>query len=323
MLTVLLDRGALDLGDLDFATLERAHPPWRSYDATAPTDTAARIANADIVISNKVWLGDAEMAAAPGLRLICVCATGTNNVDLAAAHRRGIAVCNVRGYATPAVVQHTYALMLALATRLPDYQQAVRQGRWSQSNQFCLLDYPISELSGKTLGIVGYGVLGRGVATVGQALGMKVSIAQLPHRPARMDSRPLRVPWDLFLSQVDVLSLHCPLTAQTHHLIDASTLARMKQGALLINTARGGLIDETALVAALSNGHLGGAGLDVLSLEPPPTDHPLLASDIPRLIITPHIAWGSRESRQRLVDEVVRNIAAFEAGEVRNGVGES
>lgn len=315
---VFVDRDSVDRGDLDCSPLTRTLSEWRMYDTTDPVPVRKRIAGAAVVVSNKVVLDDELLGEAQGLRLVCVAATGTNNVDLDAAGRLGIPVCNARGYATPAVVQHVFALILALMTRLEDYRQAVADGRWQRSDYFCLLDFPIRELAGRRLGVVGYGELGRAVARVAEAFGMEVLVAQRPGMP---DDRPDRMPLRELLPGVDVLSLHCPLTPDTHGLIGPDELALMRSDALLINTARGGIVDERALVAALREGTLGGAGVDVLTREPPVNGNPLLSTDIPNLILTPHIAWASRESRQRLVDEVGRNIEAFLAGEPRNLVG--
>lgn len=311
---VFLDTQSVDVGDLDRGRLLDTLPTWRFFPATGSALTARRIQHADVVVSNKVVLDRDILREAKRLKLVCVAATGTNNVDLAAARELGIPVCNVRDYGTPSVAQHVFTLVLALATRLFDYRAAVRAGRWAQAEQFCLLDYPIAELAGKTLGIVGYGVLGQAVAKLGEAFGMKVLIAAR----AAGDTRPGRVPLTELLPQVDVLSLHCPLTEQTRGLIGATELALMKPTALLINTARGGLVDEVALADALHQGRLGGAGFDVLTQEPPREGNPLLAADIPNLIVTPHIAWASRESRQRLLDQVADNIRAFAAGGPRN-----
>ncbi len=315
---VFVDRDSVDRGDLDFSPLTRTLSEWRMYDTTDHVPIRTRIAGAAVVVSNKVVLDDELLGEAQGLRLVCVAATGTNNVDLDAANFLGIPVCNARGYATPAVVQHVFALILALMTRLEDYRQAVADGRWQRSDYFCLLDFPIRELAGRRLGVVGYGELGRAVARVAEAFGMEVLVAQRPGMP---DDRPDRMPLRELLPGVDVLSLHCPLTPDTHGLIGPDELALMRSDALLINTARGGIVDERALVAALREGTLGGAGVDVLTREPPVNGNPLLSSDIPNLVLTPHIAWASRESRQRLVDEVGRNIEAFLAGEQRNLVG--
>ena len=310
-----LDTDTIDRGDLELTPLsELAGIQWELYGTTAADSTANRIRDCDIVVSNKVMLGRAALAAAARLQLIVIAATGTNNVDLEVARERHIPVCNVRGYGTPSVVQHVYALILALTTRLPDYLQAIAAGRWQQHPHFCLLDFPIRELAGKKLGIVGYGTLGRGVADAAGAFGLEVLLAQRPGGPPQ----PGRLPLAQLLREVDILSLHCPLNDHTRNLIGAVELATMKSDALLINTARGGIVDEQALAAALRAGRLGGAGIDVLSDEPPRHGNPLLAADIPNLIVTPHIAWASRESRQRVVNIVADNVAAFLAGRPRN-----
>lgn len=310
---VFLDRDSLDCGDLDFGGLDRILPDLRYYPATGADQVAERVADVEVIISNKVALDAKTIRQAPRLRLICVAATGVNNVDLDAAAQAGVTVCNCRGYGTASVVQHVFALLLALYTRLPDYRQAVREGRWQQARQFCLLDYPIRELADKTLGIIGYGELGQGVARVAEAFGMQVLLGQ---RPGTVEPEEAgRVPLPILLPQVDVLSLHCPLTPETRGLIGAWELALMKRDAVLINTARGGLVDEAMLAQALRQGALGGAGVDVLSLEPPAEGNPLLAADIPNLIVTPHSAWGSRESRQRLVGQLADNIQAYLSGD--------
>jgi glycerate dehydrogenase len=312
MLGSFLDKDSLDCGDLDFSVLDTALPELTYYPATSLDQVAERIAQAEVVISNKVMLNAAAIQQAPRLRLICIAATGVNNVDLAAAEAAGITVCNCRGYGTPAVVQHVFALLLALYTRLPDYHQAVRAGRWQQASQFCLLDYPIRELADKTLGIVGYGELGRGVARVAEAFGMRILLAQ---RPGTVEPEEGRIPLPVLLPQVDVLSLHCPLTPETRGLIGAWELALMRRDAILLNTARGGLVDEAVLADALRKGALGGAGIDVLSLEPPTAGNPLLAPDIPNLIVTPHSAWGSRESRQRMLGQLAENVREYRLGQ--------
>jgi glycerate dehydrogenase len=314
---VFLDRNTVDRGDLDTTAIRRALPEWRWFDTGDPTPIPERVAGAQVVVSNKVVLDSGLLARAQGLRLICVAATGTNNVDLAAARAQGIAVSNVRAYATPAVVQHVFSLLLALSTRLLDYHKAVREGAWQQAPFFCLLDFPIRELRGRTLGIVGLGELGRAVAGVAEAFGMEVLVALRPGSPPE----PGRVPLDALLPQVDVLSLHCPLTPETRGLIGERELALMKRDAILINTARGGIVDEAALAGALRSGRLGGAGVDVLSVEPPAHGNVLLEPGIPNLLVTPHVAWASRESRQRLLDQVALNIASFVQGTPRNLVG--
>lgn len=316
MYGVFLDHASLDLGDLDLTPLQAVVTGLDHYPITATAQVAERIRHAEIVIVNKVVVDAAAIAAATRLRLICVTATGTNNIDLTAAARHGITVCNTRGYGTPSLAQHVMALILTLTTRLDDYRAAARDGRWQHSSQFCVL-FPHRELAGKTLGIVGYGDLGRGVAHLAQAFGMRVLLAQ---RPGSSDPHPDRLPLTELLPQVDVLSLHCPLTPATRGLIGARELALLKPAALLINTARGGIVDEPALAEALRAGRLGGAGVDVLSEEPPRQGNPLLADDIPRLIVTPHSAWGSVEARQRIVVQTAENIHAFQAGQPRRVV---
>lgn len=309
----VLDIESLDRGDLDLKAL-RALLSWRFYDATSPETLEARLAEVEIAVTNKVVIDAAAMAQAPRLRLICVAATGYNNVDIEAARKRGIAVCNVRDYATPSVVEHVFALILALSRRLLPYRDLIRAGAWQRSRQFSLLDHPIGELSGKTLGIIGHGTLGSAVARTAQAFGMQVVIAE--HRGA--EPRPGRTAFETVLREADVLSLHCPLTEATRGLIDRNALSLMKPTALLINTARGGIVEESALAQALREERLGGAGIDVLSTEPPVQGNPLLDASLPRLILTPHIAWASRESRQRLVDQLTQNIQAFLAGKPQN-----
>ncbi|MCK9813312.1 2-hydroxyacid dehydrogenase [Pseudomonas sp. MAFF 302046] len=304
---VFLDHPSLDLGDLDMTPLRETFSELELCAQTAPEQVIERLQGAQVAISNKVLLDARTLAACPDLRLILVAATGTNNIDLAAARAQGISVSNCQGYGTPSVAQHTLMLLLNLATRLRDYQDAVGAGRWQQAKQFCLLDYPIIELEGKTLGLLGHGELGSAVARLAEAFGMRVLLGQIPGRPARAD----RLPLDELLPQVDALTLHCPLNEHTRHMIGARELALLKPSALVVNTARGGLIDEQALADTLRSGHLGGAATDVLSVEPPSAGNPLLANDIPRLIVTPHNAWGSREARQRIVGQLAENARAF------------
>lgn len=313
---VFLDHSSLDLGDLDLSDLRDSFTRFDVHPATAPEQVVERLQGASVAISNKVLLDAAVINACPQLKLILVAATGTNNVDLQAARERGIVVSNCQGYGTPSVAQHTLALLLALATRLPDYQQAVVAGKWNQAKQFCLLDFPIVELEGKTLGLLGHGELGGAVARLAEAFGMRVLMGQLPGRPARDD----RLGLDELLPQVDALTLHCPLNDNTRNMIGAAQLALLKPGAFVVNTARGGLIDEQALADALRAGHLGGAATDVLTVEPPVNGNPLLAADIPRLIVTPHSAWGAVEARQRIVGQLTENARAFFAGAPRRVV---
>ncbi|MDO7903540.1 2-hydroxyacid dehydrogenase [Pseudomonas sp. K1(2024)] len=314
---VFLDHDSLDLGDLDLAVLRECFDELTLHGSTSADQVNERLGGASVAISNKVLLDAEVMAANPQLKLILVAATGTNNVDLAAARAQGITVCNCQGYGTPSVAQHTLALLLALATRLCDYHRAVQDGTWAKASQFCLLDFPIVELQGKTLGLLGHGELGGAVAKLAEAFGMRVLSGQIPGRPARAE----RLALDELLPQVDALTLHCPLNEQTRHMLGARELALLKPGALVVNTARGGLIDEQALADALRNGHLGGAATDVLSVEPPVHGNPLLAADIPRLIVTPHSAWGAVESRQRIVEQLAENAQAFFAGQPRRVVG--
>ncbi len=314
---VFLDHSSLDLGDLDMTPLERAFAELRVHDRSTSEQVIERLQGAQVAISNKVPLDAAALAACPELKLILIAATGSNNVDLTAARELGVTVCNCQGYGTPSVAQHTLMLLLALATRLPDYQRAVHQGRWQQAQQFCLLDFPIVELAGKTLGLLGHGELGGAVAKLAQAFDMRVLLGQLPGRPPRED----RLPLEELLPQVDALTLHCPLTADTRDLIGARELQLMKPGAFLINTARGGLVNEQALADALRLGHLGGAATDVLSQEPPTAGNPLLDPELPRLIVTPHSAWGSREARQRIVVQLAENAEAYFSGAPRRVVG--
>ncbi len=311
-----LDAGSLG-NELDWAPLQQSLDGWQWHYNSDHATLDARLAGQQVAVTNKVVLDAETIAAADELKLICVAATGTNNVDLEAAARHRIPVVNVTGYATAAVSQHVFALMLAHATRWTDYAAAVARGDWSRSEFFCLLDYPIEELAGLTLGIIGYGTLGQAIAGIARAFGMRVLIAERVEATA---VRKERVALTTLFERADIVSLHCPLTESTRHLIDADALARMRPNAFLINTARGPIVDETALAAALRDGRIAGAALDGLSAEPPPADHPLLAPDIPNLILTPHSAWASRGARQRVLDGAAANIQAFRAGEPINRV---
>jgi len=307
---VFLDHPSLDLGDLDLSGLQALFSELSLHQQTTHENIIERLQGAQVAISNKIALNAETLAACPELKLILVTATGTNNVDLAAARAHGVTVSNCQGYGTPSVAQHTIMLLLNLATRLNDYQRDVQAGHWQQAKQFCLLDYPIVELEGKTLGLLGHGELGGAVARLAEAFGMRVILGAIPGRPARAD----RVPLDELLAQVDALTLHCPLNEHTRDFIGARELALLKPDAFIVNTARGGLINEQALADALRSGHLGGAATDVLSVEPPVNGNPLLAGDIPRLIVTPHNAWGSREARQRIVGQLIENAEGFFSG---------
>ncbi|MHA3092604.1 2-hydroxyacid dehydrogenase [Acinetobacter brisouii] len=308
---VFLDYASLDQNDLDSTPLDAAFAELQLYDATTPEQVLPRLADADVAIVNKVVLNAESIAQLPKLKLILISATGTNNVDLKAAQAQGIVVCNCQGYGTASVAQHALTLMLALATNVVKYHQAVQQGRWQQAEQFCFLDFPIVELSGKTLGVLGYGELGQEVARLAQALGMKILVGNLPNR-----QHAGRLSLEELLPQVDVLTLHCPLNDSTKDLIAEKELALMKPSAFLINTARGGIVNEAALAHALQHGTLAGAATDVLSVEPPKQGNILLDSTIPNLIITPHSAWGSVQARQRIVQQLTENAQGFISGKI-------
>lgn len=325
---VVLDLDSLRPSDLDLSPLlgienvlaeksDSVEIQWTTYGMTSAEEVAERIAQAQIVITNKVVLDAAVLAQAPELNCVLVAATGTNNVDLEACFSRDIQVCNVRDYGAQAVAQHTMALLLALAGSLPQYDQAVREGRWSQSPFFCLFDYPVVELAGKTLGIVGYGAIGQAVARMARAFDMSIMVAEsLGAQTGRSGGDPavVRYPLERVLAQADVLSLHCPLTPETHHLIDEQALALMKPSAFLVNTGRGPLIAPRALLAALQSGGLAGAGLDVLTEEPALPDDLLVQAHLPNLIITPHMAWTSVPARQNIIDQVAASLREWLGG---------
>jgi glycerate dehydrogenase len=297
-------------GDLDPAPLRAALPDFVIHQATANEQLRERLAGRSVVVANKVEFSREIMAATPTLRLVALTATGANNVDLAAARELDVGVCNIRNYCTQSVVQHVFAGLLALTHRLREYDRALKAGAWERAEQFTMLNFQVRELAGRTLGIVGFGALGRGVAEVAKAFGMKVIIANRSGGTREAD----RMDLEALLPIVDVLTLHCPITPATRNLIGARELALMKRDAVLINTARGGLVDAAALAAALRAGRLGGAAIDVLAEEPPLGGNPLLAPDLVNLIVTPHTAWAAQESRQRAIDEVALNIRDFFAG---------
>ena len=311
MKAVFLDVESLDQHDLDLSPLTTAFDTLNLYPATSSDQVLQRVQDVDVIITNKVQISAQVMQQCPQLKLILISATGTNNVDLVQAKAQGIVVSNCQGYGTSAVAQHTLALMLALATSLLKYDYAVKQGVWNNAKQFCLLDFPIVELAGKTLGIIGYGELGQAVAKLAQAFDMRVLIATLPDRPQREGRLPLAE----LLPQVDFLTLHCPLTDSTRNLISTDEFELMKASSFLINCARGGIVDEAALAQALREGCIAGAATDVLTVEPPKDGNVLLAADIPNLIITPHSAWGSVDARQRIVQQMVENVTAFQQGQ--------
>jgi glycerate dehydrogenase len=288
---------------------------WVEYGESDETQVVDRLRDATIAICNKVALRADALAQLPKLKLIAVAATGTDNVDIDYCRAHHIAVCNTRGYAVSSLPEHALMLMLALRRNLVAYRDDVRAGRWQEAKKFCLLDHPIGDLRGTVLGIVGFGTLGQAMAQLGRAIGMEVVVAE---RKQATSIRPDRRSFAEVLRLSDVLSLHCPLTEETRDLIGAEELSRMKRDALLINTARGGLIDDHALIAALKSGKIGGAGIDVLRIEPPREGNPLLAADLPNLIVTPHNAWASKQAMQTLGDQLIETLEAFVRGEPRN-----
>jgi glycerate dehydrogenase len=311
---VFLDLRTVDRDDLDLTSLRSVVPQWTYHDWTAPSRVIDRVQDADILVTNKIRLDSTALESAHKLKLVCIAATGTNNIDLDACHDRNSTVSNVTGYATPSVVEHVYAQILNLMRRLNEYRTAIEQGRWQNADDFCLLDFPIRELKGLTLGIVGHGELGRAVAAIGKAFGMNILIAER----AGSSPRPGRIPLDDLLAISHVVSLHCPLTEKTRHLIGERELGLMRRDAILVNTARGGIVDEAALLEALRTGRIAGAAVDVLSEEPPHRGNPLLQASLPNLLVTSHIAWASINARQRLIDEIAANIRAWLDGTPRN-----
>lgn len=290
---------------------------FAAYARTAPEEVQARVADADIVITNKVKLNAETIAAAPKLRFIAAAATGYDNIDIEACKARGIVVSNIRGYAMTTVPEHVFALIFALRRSLVAYRDAVRAGRWQEAGQFCFFDYPIRDLAGSTLGIVGGGALGSEVARIAQAFGMNVLFA------GRKGEAPGegKAAFETVLARSDVITLHCPLNPQTRGLLSDAEFAAMTRRPILINTARGGLVDEAALARALDQGLIAGAGFDVATPEPPPADHPLMTlASRPNFILTPHVAWASDEAVQALADQVTDNLEAFAAGAPKNRV---
>lgn len=290
------------------------------YQTTRANETAQRLAGHTIVVTNKVGIDELILASpeARDLKLIAVAATGTDIIERKPASARGVRVCNVPGYASESVAQFTISLILELTTRAGMYSDAVKRGEWEKSPVFALLSYASVELHGKKLGIIGYGNIGRRVAEIARGFGMEILVAAHPASSAVAIND--RLPIDDLLRDADVVSLHCPLTPETKNLINRSSLSLMKPSAFLINTARGALVDEAALVDALEKNRIGGAALDVITAEPPPSDHPIIraARILDNLIVTPHTAWSAREARERLLNEVKENIAAFLRGETRN-----
>jgi len=290
---------------------------WTDYPASAPDQVAERLRDATIAITNKVPLRADDIARLPKLQMVAISATGTDNVDLEACRARGIVVANIRDYSLVSVPEHCFALMLAVRRNLRAYIADVEAGLWERSPRFCLFDHPIRDLAGSRLGIVGYGALGRQVAHIGRAFGMEIAVHS---RSPVAEAGVLSLPLEQLLATSDVVSLHLPLTGQTRNMIGARELAGMKRSAILINTARGGLVDEAALAEALANGTIAGAGFDVLSKEPPPPDNPLLRLRLPNFVLTPHNAWASGGAMQTLADMLVDNLEAWAAGAAKNVV---
>ena len=321
MRIVILDSFAADQGDDTMWNGLRALGELVVHARSANGDVLPRAAGAVAALTNKVAFSAKEFAALPDLRYVGVLATGTNVVDLAAAGTAGVAVTNVPSYAAASVAQHVFALILHVSQDVAGHAAAVKAGAWAASPDFCFFTKEISELAGKTLVLVGSGAIGGAVARIAEAFGMVVVRAAVPGSPTPAGGA--RTPLAEALPAADVVSLHCPLTDATRGMVDARFLAAMKPGAILINTARGPLIDEAALIAALASGRLGGAGLDVLAVEPPPADHPLTDPRAPwagRVVVTPHIGWGAIEARHRLAAEATENLRAFLAGARRNRV---
>jgi len=310
---VILDGFTANPGDLSWEALGRLGD-LVVHDRSAPAEVGPRAAGADVVVTNKTVLDAAFFASPARPRLVCVIATGFNVVDVVAARGAGVPVCNVPEYGTPSVAQAVFALLLELTNRVGHLDRTVRQGAWSACPDFCYWDGELVELAGLTMGIVGHGRIGRAVGEIAKAFGMEV----IHSGRGGGGERPGRVEVDELFARADVISLHCPLTADNRHLVDARRIGLMKPGAYLVNTARGPLVDEGALAAALHAGRIAGAGLDVLSVEPPPPGNPLFAA--PRCVITPHVAWATRAARRRLIEATVGNVAAFLAGSPRNVV---
>lgn len=316
MKIVILDAYAINPGDLVWDALDK-FGEVAVYDRTAPDEVVERCKGAEIVLSNKVPLDADTIASLPDCKYIGVLATGFNLIDLDAATRNGIVVCNIPSYSTDSVAQNTFALLLALTNHAEDYDRRIHtEDRWTKCKDFCYLDYPLVELAGKSIGIVGYGHIGRMVGSIARAFGMRVMVYS--SRPQQELPEVVKVDMDTLFKESDVISLHCPLTPETTKMINAEKISLMKPTAVILNTARGGLIEEDALAEALNSGRIAGAGLDVLSTEPPLPSNPLLHAK--NCILTPHISWAAYEARKRLIEIAVANIEAFVAGSPINRV---
>lgn len=315
MRIVALDGFTLNPGDISWAPIQ-ALGEFVTHDRTPSARVIERLRAAHVVLTNKVALDRTTIESLPDLHLIAVTATGYNIVDASAAKERGVVVCNVPEYGTPNVAQHVFALLLELTTHVGPHAQGVREGKWSASPDWCYWEFPLVELSGLTLGIIGYGRIGRAVANIARALGMNV----LMNRRTKMidEAEARQVDLDTLVRESDVISLHCPLTPDNEKMVNRNFISRMKRTSFLINTARGGLINEAELAQALNDGRIAGAGLDVLTCEPPDPGNPLIGAK--NCVITPHIAWATRPARERMMQITAKNIRAFQQGQPQNVV---
>lgn len=308
MKIVFLD--ALSVGNVDFKTVEK-EGEFIKYNLTSKEEVFERINDAEVIITNKVYIGKEELKAAPNLKLICVSATGYNNIDIQAAREAGVVVANAAGYSTNSVAQHVFAMILEIYTSLSKYDRAVKEGKWQKSSIFTMNDYPSFELSGKTLGIIGYGEIGRKVEKIAGAFGMKVIISESRSKKSEDD---FRVPFETVLKDADIITVHTPLTESTRDMISDREFDLMKKIGVIINTARGGIINENALYKALKENKIYGAATDVMVSEPPVNGSKLF--ELENIVITPHTAWAATESRQKLIEIVAENIAKFKSGDM-------
>ena len=320
MHAIFLDYKTVDMDDLDLGSIKAFLPDIEVYSYSNEGEVLQRIAETEVAIANKIEFNSEVFLHAKNLKLICVTATGTNNIDLDAAEKAGVTVCNIRDYCTESVTQHVLLSILSLTHSYPDYLASIDNGEWQDGNSFSLLDHSISELSGKKLGIIGYGVLGKGVAKAAKLLGLDLLICESFERSKKSEASLDRVGFGELLRSSDVISLHCPLTKETDGIFNDDAFEKMKSSAILINTARGGLVNNEALIKAIENKSIAGAGIDVLDQEPPSSDHPLMQKNYTNLIVTPHIAWAAREARQRALDRIADNIKAFQKGKPINVV---
>ena len=316
MKAVFLDHATIDSG-IALSMLQAAVDELQVFDFTKQQDILHRAFNAEIIITNKVELDESCLRKLTNLKLVCVTATGTNNIDLQAAQELSIAVTNVANYSTTSVAQHVFSFLLSITNSTAFYQQLNQTHPWYKSKTFCQISSPIDELAGKKIGIFVYGDIGKAVANIATAFGMEIIVSE---RPDAESTRQGRVPFQQMLATCDVISLHCPLTDDTNNLFDKVVFEQVKAGCILINTARGAIVNSEDLASALCNGHLGYAIIDVLETEPPAKTHPLVNNSIPNLILTHHIAWGSLQAQQRLIDGVVENIKAYRQNKKLNRV---